>query len=148
MEDALVTRVMVYVRRHLTEPDLTPERIAREHAVSRRRLCTVLARAGISLEQWIIGARLEAACRLLADPRHAGLPVASVAARCGFASPSHFGRRFRAAHGGHTERMARTTRAHHPLKRRCRPRTRAAGPPRARRCRRPGISCAGSVAIG
>ncbi|WP_078857683.1 helix-turn-helix domain-containing protein [Streptomyces sp. NRRL F-4474] len=43
--------------------------------------------------------RLEAACRLLASPQNAGLPVSAVAARSGFTSPSHFTRRFRDAYG-------------------------------------------------
>ncbi|MCI4084646.1 MULTISPECIES: helix-turn-helix domain-containing protein [Streptomyces] len=51
------------------------------------------------LEQWVISERLEAACRLLTSPQHAGLPVSAVAARCGFTSPSHFTRRFRATYG-------------------------------------------------
>ncbi|MFV6028859.1 helix-turn-helix domain-containing protein [Streptomyces sp. NPDC056264] len=42
---------------------------------------------------------MEAACRLLASPRHAALPVSAVAARCGFTNPSHFTRRLRAAYG-------------------------------------------------
>ncbi|WP_335935044.1 AraC family transcriptional regulator [Streptomyces sp. PTD5-9] len=99
LDDSLAARIMAYVRRHLADPELTPDRIAREHAVSRRQLYAVLARAGISLEQWVIGERLEAACRLLTSPRHIGLPVSAVAARCGFTSPSHFTRRFRAAYG-------------------------------------------------
>ncbi|MFI9202868.1 AraC family transcriptional regulator [Streptomyces sp. NPDC053048] len=41
--------------------------------------------------------RPPAACWL--PPRHAALPVSAVAARCGFTSPSHFTRRFRAAYG-------------------------------------------------
>ncbi|MFJ3975270.1 helix-turn-helix domain-containing protein [Streptomyces sp. NPDC090021] len=99
MDDSLVPRITAYVRRHLTDPDLSPDRIAKQHAVSRRHMYAALSSAGISLEQWVIGERLEAACRLLASPRHVGLPVSAVAARCGFASPSHFTRRFRAAYG-------------------------------------------------
>lgn len=99
MDTSLVARIMAYARRHLTDPDLGPERIAVEHAISKRQLYVVLGRAGISLEQWLIGERLEAACRLLASPRHAALPVSAVATRCGFTSPSHFTRRFRAAYG-------------------------------------------------
>lgn len=99
MDSSLVARIMAYARRHLSDPDLGPERIAVEHAISKRQLYVVLGRAGIRLEQWLIGERLEAACRLLASPRHAALPVAAVAARCGFTSPSHFTRRFREAYG-------------------------------------------------
>ncbi|MFG2115889.1 helix-turn-helix domain-containing protein [Streptomyces sp. NPDC048718] len=86
---------MAYARRHLTGPDLTPDRLAHEHAVSRRQLYAVLGRAGISLEQWVISERPEAARRLLVSPRHAGLAVFAVAARCGFTSPRHIARRFR-----------------------------------------------------
>ncbi|MFI8338739.1 helix-turn-helix domain-containing protein [Streptomyces sp. NPDC085639] len=99
MDSSLVARIMAYARRHLTDPDLGPECIAAEHAISKRQLYVVLARAGIRLEQWLIAERLEAACRLLTSPRHAALPVSAVAARCGFTSPSHFTRRFRAAYG-------------------------------------------------
>jgi AraC-like DNA-binding protein len=99
MEDTLLTRVLAYARRHLTDSDLTPERIAAAHAVSVRRLYLLLGDAGISLEQWLITERLEAARTMLATARHDGLTVAAVAARCGFSSPSHFTRRFRAAYG-------------------------------------------------
>lgn len=99
MDDTLLTRVLAYAREHLTDRDLTPERIAAEHAISVRRLYLVLGRAGISLEQWLITERLEAARRMLGSARHDGLTVAAVAARCGFASASHFTRRFQAAYG-------------------------------------------------
>ncbi|MER7718570.1 AraC family transcriptional regulator [Streptomyces flaveolus] len=99
MADTLLTRVMAYARRHLTEPDLTPARIAAAHAISQRRLYALLSDAGVSLEQWIIDERLEEARRMLASPRHSELTVATVAARCGFRTPSHFTRRFRERYG-------------------------------------------------
>ncbi|ANW17653.1 AraC family transcriptional regulator [Streptomyces clavuligerus] len=99
MDDTLVTRVMSAVRTRLTDPALTPARIAAEHAVSLRHLYGVLGRAGIGLEQWIITERLSLARRMLVSDVHRHLPIASVAARCGFLSPSHFSRRFRAAYG-------------------------------------------------
>ncbi|MFD3453276.1 helix-turn-helix domain-containing protein [Streptomyces sp. NPDC058691] len=99
MDDTLLARVMAHVRRHLTEPCLTPERIAADHAISERHLYALLRRAGISLEQWIITERLEEARRLLASVRHDHLTIAAVAARCGFGNASHFARRFHAAYG-------------------------------------------------
>lgn len=99
MDDTLLTRVMAYVRRHLADRTLTPERIAAEHAVSVRRLYLLLSEAGISLEQWLIAERLDRAREMLASSRYARLTVAAIAARCGFGSPSHFSRRFRAAYG-------------------------------------------------
>ncbi|MFJ5808673.1 helix-turn-helix domain-containing protein [Streptomyces sp. NPDC093093] len=99
MDDTLASRVLAHARRHLTDRDLTPERLAAEHAVSVRQLYAVLSREGISLEQWLITERLALARRMLASARYTGLTVAAVAARCGFAGASHFSRRFQAAYG-------------------------------------------------
>ena len=54
-----------------------------------------VAATGLSPTQWLLRLRCEAAERLLAT----GLPIAEVAASCGFASVSFFSRRFR-AHSG------------------------------------------------
>ncbi|SOE01517.1 helix-turn-helix domain-containing protein [Blastococcus haudaquaticus] len=97
--ETLVSRVLVYAQQHLAEPDLTPERIARAHNVSVRLLYRSCAEAGLSLEQWIIGRRLEEARALLAAPAGRQRAIASVAQACGFSDPSHFARRFRAAFG-------------------------------------------------
>ncbi|WP_369215325.1 AraC family transcriptional regulator [Streptomyces flavofungini] len=99
MDETLLTRVLAYARRHLADRDLTPERMAREHAISVRGLYLLLSGAGISLEQWLITERLAKARRMLAAPRYDRLTVAALAARCGFSSPSHFSRRFQAAYG-------------------------------------------------
>jgi AraC-like DNA-binding protein len=98
-EDTLITRVLAYARVHLSEPDLTPERIARAHNVSVRLLYRACADAGLSLEQWIIGRRLEEARVLLTTSGGRRRSIASVARACGFTDPSHFARRFRAAFG-------------------------------------------------
>jgi AraC-like DNA-binding protein len=89
--------VRAYVRRHLTEPGLDAERIARAHAVSVRHLYRVCAAAGMSLEQEVIAQRLEGARAELAGPGDRS--VAVVARRWGFPDPSYFARRFRAAYG-------------------------------------------------
>lgn len=99
MDETLLTRVLAYARRHLSDRDLTPERIAREHAVSVRKLYALLNDADISLEQWLITERLARAREMLTAPRYDRLTVAAVGARCGFTSPSHFSRRFQAAYG-------------------------------------------------
>jgi AraC-like DNA-binding protein len=99
MADTLVTRALAYVGQHLTDPDLTPERIARVHNVSVRQLYKAFAGAGRSLEQHIIDQRLELARTELASPSGRRRPVAATARACGFRDPSHFSRRFRAAYG-------------------------------------------------
>jgi len=98
-EDTLVTRVLAYAPQHLTEQDLTPERIARAHNVSLRLLYRTCATAGLSLERWIINPRLEQARVLLAAPGGRRRSIATIARACGFADLSHFARRFRAAFG-------------------------------------------------
>ncbi|MEV7082993.1 helix-turn-helix domain-containing protein [Streptomyces sp. NPDC093516] len=64
-----------------------------------RALYRLCARAGLSLEQWIIEQRLEGARSTLLSPAGRTRTVASVARAWGFTDPSHFTRRFRAAYG-------------------------------------------------
>ena len=97
--ETLVTRVLAYAREHLSEPTLTPERIARAHNVSLRLLYRACAEAGLSLEQWIIAQRLETARAALTAPGGRRRSIAVTARACGFADPSHFARRFRDAYG-------------------------------------------------
>jgi AraC-like DNA-binding protein len=99
MAESLLTRVTAYIGLHLTEPELSAELIARTHHVSVRQLYKTCAAAGLSLEQWIIDQRLEAARTLLASPAGRHRSIAATALGCGFSDPSHFSRRFRDAFG-------------------------------------------------
>ncbi|TFV92820.1 helix-turn-helix domain-containing protein [Blastococcus sp. CT_GayMR20] len=99
LADTLLTRVTTYVQQHLRDPELTPEGIAAAHSVSVRQLYQAFAGAGTSLEQWIIGRRLEAARAELRTPAGRRRAVAATARACGFRDASHFSRRFRAAYG-------------------------------------------------
>ncbi|MGY1633793.1 helix-turn-helix domain-containing protein [Geodermatophilus sp. SYSU D01186] len=107
--ETLATRVLAYARRHVTDPELTPERIAAAHNVSVRQLYKVCARAGVSLEQWLIEQRLEAARAELTSPAGRQRSIAAVARGCGFSDPSHFARRFRAAYGTTPREWQRST---------------------------------------
>jgi AraC-like DNA-binding protein len=97
-EDTLVAQVREYIRVHLHEPDLGPDRIASALAVSRRQLFRVCRTAELSIEQHIIDLRLRGARSQLADPTRAAT-VASVAANWGFKDADHFTRRFRSEFG-------------------------------------------------
>jgi AraC-like DNA-binding protein len=81
------------------DPGLTPTVLAEAEGMSRRYVHHLFARAGTTFRAELTRLRLEAAYRLLADRRWDALSVAEVAARCGFAEPSHFARRFRLAYG-------------------------------------------------
>jgi AraC-like DNA-binding protein len=97
--ETLLTRVLAYTRRHLTEHDLTADRIAAAHHISRRQLYTIFQHAGLSLEQWIITQRLEGARTDLTSPASRHRTIAAIAHSWGFSNPSHFATRFRAAYG-------------------------------------------------
>lgn len=92
-------RAIAYIDLHLSNPALTPAAVAAAHHVSVRQLYKVFALANLSVEQTIIGLRLEAARRELARPGHPSLTVSEAARRCGFANLSHFARRFRQRYG-------------------------------------------------
>jgi AraC-like DNA-binding protein len=98
-EETLLTRVLAYARSHLTEPDLGAKRIAAAHNVSLRQLYSACARGGVSLEQWLITQRLEAARAQLGSPTGHHRSIAATARTCGFADASHFSRRFRETYG-------------------------------------------------
>ncbi|MGK8525246.1 helix-turn-helix domain-containing protein [Nocardia asteroides] len=97
--DILLSRIRAYIRRNLADPDLGAERIAKAHNMSVRQLYKVCAGAQYSLEQWIIGQRLEQVRRDLARPDQRHHTIATIARRWGFRDSSHFARRFRAAYG-------------------------------------------------
>ncbi|TDD29588.1 helix-turn-helix domain-containing protein, partial [Kribbella turkmenica] len=99
MADVLFTRITWYARQHLTDPDLTPARLAAEHNISVRYLYKLFAEQELSLEQWLITERLQGAARQLAEPANRHRSIAAVAAGWGFFDPGHFTRRFRQAHG-------------------------------------------------
>lgn len=86
-----------YIRRHLGEPGLGAERVARHCGISTRHLGRLFAAEGTSVASYMLACRLEAARERLA----AGAPggVAQTAFQCGFGSAAHFARVFRARFG-------------------------------------------------
>jgi AraC-like DNA-binding protein len=98
-QETLLTRILTYARRHLTEPDLGPQRIAAAHNISLRQLYTLFQDANLGLEQWIITQRLEGARTDLTSHASQHRTIAAIARSWGFTSPSHFTTRFRAAYG-------------------------------------------------
>ena len=81
------------------DAELTPSTFAAEQRISPRYLHHVFAAADTTFGAELMSLRLATARRLLGDRRQAAVPVGELAARCGFADPSHFARRFRLAFG-------------------------------------------------
>ncbi|MEV0175478.1 helix-turn-helix domain-containing protein [Streptomyces sp. NPDC050803] len=98
-QETLLARILAYLHAHLTEPDLTPQRVARVHGISVRTLYRLCEEGGLSLEKWIIRRRLEGARNDLAAPEQAHRTIEAVARSWGFTHPAHFSRRFREAFG-------------------------------------------------
>ncbi|MDQ0579458.1 helix-turn-helix domain-containing protein [Streptomyces rishiriensis] len=92
-------RVLEYVEIHLTDPDLSPEVIARAHHISVRYLHKLFKDEGTTVGRWILRRRLEECRRDLMRYGRGGRTIAAVAARWGFPSATHFSRVFRSAYG-------------------------------------------------
>lgn len=99
LAETLLTQIRAYCHRHLADPDLRPAAIAAAHNISVRYLYKICAQADFSLEQWIIGERLEGAHEELRRPASGHRTIAMVARRWGFSDPTHFTRRFRRRYG-------------------------------------------------
>lgn len=98
--DTLGVRIHGYVRRHLRDPALTPQSVARAHNISVRqlyKLTAALHQGGLA--HWITAQRLAGAHRELADPTCQHRSIAMIARSWGFVSAAHFSRRFRRAYG-------------------------------------------------
>ncbi len=98
LADTLRMRVVSYISQHLTDPDLSPEQIARENNISLRHLHRLWRESSLSLTQWIIAQRLEGArheLSLIRSERN----ITAICHDWGFADVTHFSRRFRSAYG-------------------------------------------------
>jgi AraC-like DNA-binding protein len=95
----LILRIKAFIRRHLSDQELTPARIAAAHHISRSHLYRLFQAEGLTVASYIRDQRLENARRDLADPALRAMPVHAVAARWGFPRAAEFTRAFRAAHG-------------------------------------------------
>lgn len=95
----LTLQAKSYIRRHLSDPELTPARVAAAHHISRSYLYRLFQAEGLTVASYIRDQRLEKARRDLADPRLHAVPIHAVAARWGFPRAAQFTRAFRTAYG-------------------------------------------------
>ena len=98
-DEALTARIESYIAEHLDDPDLTPDSIARAHAVSVRQLHRVFAEGQLTVSRTIRIRRLERCRRELIASASAGRSVTEIARRSGFADLGVFGRAFRETYG-------------------------------------------------
>lgn len=88
--EALRERVETALRERHAEPGLTAAAVAAGLGVGERSLHRALAGSGHTFAQALMACRVDAARRLLADPRFDRLTVAEIGRRVGLLDPSHF----------------------------------------------------------
>jgi AraC family transcriptional regulator, positive regulator of tynA and feaB len=92
-------RMFAFLRRHLSEPSLSPQAVADHMRFSVRTVHKRFEQAGITFRQWLLEQRLHACRRALADPRCATMTVSQIAYGVGFSDLSHFTKAFRTQFG-------------------------------------------------
>ncbi|MFD5563409.1 AraC-like ligand-binding domain-containing protein [Kitasatospora griseola] len=97
--DHMVRRVREHIDRHLSDPELSPETIARAHRISVRYLHRLFESEGVTVSRLIQQRRLDACAQELRRRGHTAPTVSAVAQRWGFVRPAHFSRAFRAVYG-------------------------------------------------
>jgi len=89
-------RIINYIEAHLSDPDLTPTRIAAACRMTTRYLHHLFSDQEETVARYILRRRLEACSRALQSTAQRGRTVTAIAFDYGFNSPTHFGRVFRA----------------------------------------------------
>jgi transcriptional regulator GlxA family with amidase domain len=98
VREAHLTRIESFVRRHIDDPALDPETIARACGMSTRYLHELFRDTNQTLGSWVREQRLEACAEALRDSgNHQSL--AEIAYAQGFSDQAQFSRSFRARYG-------------------------------------------------
>lgn len=92
-------RILSYVERHLSKPDLSPSSIAAALRMTKRYLHLLFAGEPETLSRYILRRRLEECARALVSDTHPRRTVSAIAYDHGFASLTHFGKVFREQYG-------------------------------------------------
>jgi AraC-like DNA-binding protein len=98
-QKARLRSVKAWIEEHLTDPDLSLEKIARSNGVSLRHLHYLFRLTDVSVSEWILDRRLQRCYDVLTRPELRSLSVTEVAYQLGFSSSSHFSTVFRKKFG-------------------------------------------------
>lgn len=94
-----MVRVRAIIRRHLGDPTLDPELIARAAHISPRYLHALFADTGTTPMQLLKRIRLEECRRRLEDPAQGEKSIKEIISACGYRRPDQFARDFRQRYG-------------------------------------------------
>ncbi len=87
-------QIRAFIVEHISEPDLSAERIAQAFSMSRRSLYYLFDRIGQTPHAYVLGLRLEAARKSLGDARQADKTITQRAYEFGFSDAAHLSRAF------------------------------------------------------
>jgi AraC family transcriptional activator of tynA and feaB len=87
------------VDRSLSDPDLSPTRVAERVAISTRYLHQLFSEHGTSFGRWVLARRLQRCRQDLADSSRDHWTIAEISCEHGFRDPSYFARAFKARYG-------------------------------------------------
>lgn len=97
--DTYFEEAQAYILRRLGDPSLSVADVAETLSLSQRHLGRIFAAHETTVGQEIQEQRLQAAFAMLTTEDDSRMTAGEVALRCGFTSPSHFSRVFRARYG-------------------------------------------------
>lgn len=89
-------RICQTIETLLSDPNLTPGRVAEEHGVSLRYLQKLFTLSGKTFSNYVRTRRLERCHAELVSPLYADLSITEICYRWGFNASAHFSRAFRA----------------------------------------------------
>ncbi len=92
-------RICQSIETLLSDPDLSPARVAEAHGVSLRYMQKLFTAEGNSFSNYVRSRRLERCRADLISPQHAQLSISEICFRWGFNSSAHFSRAFREQYG-------------------------------------------------
>jgi AraC family transcriptional activator of tynA and feaB len=92
-------QMLIMLRRHLADPDLSPGMVAARLGVSLRTLQKRFQSANTTFGKWIVENRLLACQRAFGDPRHASFTISQIAYGWGFNDLSNFSKAFKTRFG-------------------------------------------------
>jgi AraC-like DNA-binding protein len=97
--DELLQRIRLYMHLHLSDPHLSPPKVAAAHNISLRQLHRLFAREGTTFGRWLREERLRRCFDDLGSPQLAARTVADIGARWGIPDAPTLSRAFRALYG-------------------------------------------------
>lgn len=99
VKHALLLRLQAYINRSLSDPGLSPSKVAMANNVSTRYLRTLFSEESLTCGQYILAKRLEAAAEELSHPCSQTVQITQLAYKWGFNNASHFSTAFKDKNG-------------------------------------------------